>query len=84
MALPGLQDTVVRYRAVPLQPRLPDGDPRELMAFDLTIPGGVTDLPFFIGPKDFDILEGAAPSLVRSIDFGWLSALVVPLHRSLK
>ena len=84
VALPELQDTVVRYRAVPLQPRLPDGDPRELMAFDLTIPGGVIDLPFFIGPKDFDILEGAAPALVRSIDFGWLSALVVPLHRSLK
>ncbi len=84
VALPGLQDTVVRYRPVPLQPLLPDGDPRELMAFDLTVMGGITNLPFFIGPKDFDILEGATPSLARSIDFGWLSALVVPLHRSLK
>ena len=86
VALPGLEDAVVRYRSVPLQPRLndPDGDPRELMAFDLTIPGGVTDLPFFIGPKDFDILAAAAPSLPGSIDFGFLAVLVVPLHQSLK
>ena len=84
VALPGLEDAVVRYRAVPLQPRLPDGDPRELMAFDLTIPSGVTDLPFFIGPKDFDILAVAAPSLTGSIDFGFLALLVVPLHQSLK
>ena len=84
VALPELQDAVIRYRAVPLSPRQPDGEPRELMAYDLVVPSGVDTLPFFIGPKDFDILQAAAPSLVQSIDFGWLSALVVPLHRSLK
>jgi YidC/Oxa1 family membrane protein insertase len=53
------------------------------MAFDLMIPSGFTEVPFFLGPKDFDVLEDAAQPLVRSIDFGWLAVLVVPLHRTL-
>ncbi|MCY4659756.1 MAG: membrane protein insertase YidC [Acidobacteria bacterium] len=84
-ALPGNAETVVTYRAVPLPPRELDGDARELMAFDLALPGSApdVDLPFFIGPKDFEILEAAHPALVRSLDFGWFAWLVVPLHRSL-
>ena len=82
-ALPRGQETTVQYRAVPLPPRPPDEDPRELMAFDLALPGGVTNLPFYLGPKDFDVLEAADPALPRSIEFGFLSWLVVPLHRSL-
>ena len=84
-ALPGNAETVVTYRAVPLPPRELDGDARELMAFDLALPGSApnVDLPFFLGPKDFEILEAAHPALVRSLDFGWFAWLVVPLHRSL-
>ena len=84
VALPQQLDTTIAYRAVPLPAMVPDGDPRELMAFDVRVPNGVTGLMFYLGPKDFDILEAASPPLVRSIEFGWLSVLVVPLHRSLK
>ena len=83
-AMPENRATRVTYRAVPLPPSVPDGDSRDLMAFDVNLADGVTEVPFFLGPKDFEILETASPSLVRSIEFGWLSWLVVPLHRTLK
>ena len=83
VALVGQQEAEVAYRYVPLPPRTPDGPVRELMAFRLRAPGDVIDLPFFLGPKEFDLLEQIAPALIRSIDFGWLGWLVVPLHRSL-
>ena len=84
-ALPGNAETVVHYRAVPLPPLEIDGDARDLIAFDLALLGAAPDLsvPFFLGPKDFEILEAAHPALVRSLDFGWFAWLVVPLHRSL-
>ena len=84
-ALPGNAETVVTYRPVPLPPLELDGDARELMAFDLALPGLAADieLPFFMGPKDFEVLEAAHPALVRALDFGWFAWLVVPLHRSL-
>ena len=41
-------------------------------------------LRFFFGPKDFDVLAAIDRDLVRAIDFGWFSVLVVPLLRSLK
>ena len=83
VALTGRQEAEVTYRYVPLPPRTPDGPPRDLMAFGLRPPGGGIDLPFFIGPKEFDTLERVDAALIRSIDFGWLGWLVVPLHRSL-
>ena len=82
-ALPQSREATVLYRATPLPPQPPDEDPRELMAFDLALPGGVGDLPFYLGPKDFDVLEAADAALPQSIEFGFLSWLVVPLHRSL-
>ena len=82
-ALPRGQETTVQYRALPLPPRPPDDDPRELMAFELALPGGLDDLPFYLGPKDFDVLEAVDPVLPQAIEFGFFSWLVVPLHRSL-
>ena len=82
VALAGQQEAEVTYRYVPLPPLVPDGPSRELMAFSLRMPGDI-DLPFFIGPKEFNALEQVDATLVRSIDFGWLGWLVVPLHRSL-
>ena len=86
VALTGSQEATVSYRRyrLPAQPAIPDGEEQDLVAFDLTLRSPVTELPFFLGPKDFDVLETADPVLVRAIDFGFLSALVVPLHRSLK
>lgn len=83
VALTGRREAEVSYRYVPLPPLTPDGPPRELIAFGLRAPGDAIDLPFFIGPKEFDLLEQVDPALIRSIDFGWLGWLVVPLHRSL-
>ena len=83
VALTGRQEAEVSYRYVPLPPLTPDGPSRELIAFGLRSPGEAIDLPFFIGPKEFDVLEQVDPALIRSIDFGWLGWLVVPLHRSL-
>ena len=82
-ALTGGRDATVQYRAVPLPPLAPGGDARELMAFDLALADGLADLPFYVGPKDFDVLEAADPVLPPAIEFGFLSWLVVPLHRSL-
>ena len=56
----------------------------DLMAFDVSLADGPTDLTFFLGPKDFEGLQAIHPDLVRSINFGrWLSAVVVPLHKTL-
>ena len=82
-ALPHGRDATVQYRAAPLPPQPPDEDTRELMAFDLALPDGIGDLLFYLGPKDFDVLEAADAALPQSIEFGFLSWLVVPLHRSL-
>ncbi len=77
-------ETAVSYRAVPQPPLTDGGDVRSLMAFDLAFPDDdITDVPFFLGPKDFEILEAAHASMVRSIEFGWFGWLVMPLHRSL-
>jgi YidC/Oxa1 family membrane protein insertase len=84
VALPEKQQMTVNFRAVQLQPLAQDGEAVDLMAFELQAPNGVNNLAFFIGPKDFDILERASAPLIRAIDFGWLSVLVVPLHRTLK
>jgi YidC/Oxa1 family membrane protein insertase len=40
--------------------------------------------PYFLGPKDFDVLAAVDRNLVRAIDFGMFSWLVVPLLRALK
>jgi YidC/Oxa1 family membrane protein insertase len=40
--------------------------------------------PYFLGPKDFDVLASVDRNLVRAIDFGMFSWLVVPLLRALK
>ena len=83
-ALTGNGRAEVEYRNVPLPALVPDGPPRELIAFTVRVPPEVlADLPFFMGPKAFDALEAVQPALVQSVDFGWLGFLVVPLHRSL-
>ena len=79
VALPGAQPSRVDYR--PLSVADVEHD---LVEFEITGEPGRGELPFFIGPKDFDLLRAAHPDLVRAIDFGFLSVIVVPLHRTLK
>ena len=71
--------TTVDYSAVSAV-----GLEHDLVAFDLTVGSGVADLRVFIGPKDFDVLRAVHADLVRAIDFGFLSVIVVPLHQTLK
>jgi YidC/Oxa1 family membrane protein insertase len=79
LALPGAEQVQVEYRPVSTL-----RSEHDLVAFDLTVDPGMAEIPVFIGPKDFDVLGAVHPDLVRVIDFGWLSVLVVPLHRTLK
>lgn len=56
---------------------------RTFVAYNITTTGAM-NMPFFLGPKDFDILKAVDTQLVRAIDFGIFAWLVVPLLQSLK
>ena len=78
--LPGTQRrTTVNYNPVSAV-----GLEYDLVAFDLTVEPGGGDLRVFLGPKNFDLLRAVHPNLVRAINFGFLSVIVVPLHQTLK
>jgi YidC/Oxa1 family membrane protein insertase len=79
VALPGAQPSRVDYRPLSVAEVAHD-----LVEFEITLESGRGELPFYVGPKDFDLLQAVHPDLVRAIDFGFLSAIVVPLHRTLK
>jgi len=55
---------------------------RDLMAFSIE-PAEVAPLTFYVGPKDFDTLAAIDRNLVRAVNFGMFSVIVVPLLRSL-
>jgi len=55
-----------------------------LVAYAVQPATGGAPLQFFVGPKDFDLLSGINRNLVRAINFGWFSFLVVPLLRALQ
>ena len=42
------------------------------------------NLQLYVGPKQFDLLRGADPELVRAINFGMFAWMVVPLLSALK
>jgi YidC/Oxa1 family membrane protein insertase len=83
-ALPGRERTVIEYAPVTV-PLAGDrqGQTRDLIALRVAVPGPLS-LPFFLGPKDFDVLRAVDPQLVRAIDFGMFDMLVVPLLLALK
>ena len=80
-ALPASRLGTIDYRNVSLPN--PDLDDRALLAFDLALEDGIDELAFYLGPKEFNVLESAGNSLQLAIDFGFFAALIVPLHRSL-
>jgi len=45
--------------------------------------GSNASIRFFIGPKQFDLLQSIDQELVRAVDFGWFAFLSVPLLRML-
>jgi len=83
VALPGTQAVRLDFQPVTLPVA---GDPkahRKFIGFSVLVPGAA-NLPFFLGPKDFDALRAVDPDLVYAIDFGFFRVLVVPLLQALK
>jgi YidC/Oxa1 family membrane protein insertase len=58
--------------------------PRRLVSMAVTFAKPPTDVTFFVGPKQFDLLRSVDAELVRAIDFGMFAWLVVPLLGALK
>ena len=74
----------VLYQPVQVPPPSGSKDPaRDLMAFSLTPSAAGQALTFYAGPKDFDTLAAIDRNLVKAINFGMFSVIVVPLLRTL-
>jgi YidC/Oxa1 family membrane protein insertase len=78
----------VEYAHVVL-PAPAGADPKkttDLVAFGVRQAQSMSDVTFFFGPKDFDVLEAVSSKLrlVRVINFGIFDFLAVPLLRALK
>ncbi|MEO8260652.1 MAG: membrane protein insertase YidC [Acidobacteriota bacterium] len=75
----------VTFQAIVIPP--PPGSKeaeRDLVAYAIEPSRRDAPIRFFAGPKDFDVLAAIDRDVVRAIDFGMFSILVVPLLRSLK
>jgi YidC/Oxa1 family membrane protein insertase len=81
MVDPGL--TRVQYRPQPL-PIPGTASQRDLMSWSVLFAKPPSDVRFFIGPKDFDVLAAVDQPLVKAIHFGIWDFLAVPLLRALK
>jgi YidC/Oxa1 family membrane protein insertase len=55
-----------------------------LVGFGVRQARSMSNLKFYIGPKDFDVLQAVDSRLVRVINFGIFDFLAVPLLRALK
>ncbi len=60
------------------------GTPRTLIAYSFEPAQADQPTKFYVGPKDFDQLAKVDRDLVRAINFGMFTVIVVPLLRSLK
>ena len=79
------QQLRLNYQVIPMQAKDPAEDPPPpYIAWSATYPAAPSGAAFFFGPKDFDVLAAIDRDLVRAIDFGMFSWLVVPLLRALK
>ncbi len=87
-AVPGTRSVRADFRPLLLPVPEPDATAtgvtqRTFVDYSISTSGPLS-LPFFIGPKDFDILRAVDTQLVRAIDFGIFAWLVVPLLQALK
>jgi YidC/Oxa1 family membrane protein insertase len=79
---PGASKVVYRPHSIP--PSAGTKDPvRDLMGYSLTPSHAGQPITFYIGPKDFDTLAAIDRNLVKAINFGMFSVIVVPLLRAL-
>ncbi|MEQ1908442.1 MAG: YidC/Oxa1 family insertase periplasmic-domain containing protein, partial [Vicinamibacterales bacterium] len=78
----GRAKVVYEALQVPPPPNSTD-EARDRMAFSV-LPATVgQEVTFYAGPKDFDTLAAIDRNLVKAINFGMFSVIVVPLLRSL-
>jgi YidC/Oxa1 family membrane protein insertase len=56
----------------------------DYVAYTVKPPAGANaTVRFFIGPKQFDLLQSIDQELVRAVDFGWFAFIATPLLRML-
>ena len=72
----------VRYATVTLPAA--NNSQRQLVAATYTFPQTPTDVRFYFGPKQFDLLRSVDSEMVRAINFGMFAFLAVPLLSALK
>jgi YidC/Oxa1 family membrane protein insertase len=78
--LPGGKHTRIEY--TPLTVKTPAGD-RVIVDYRVRIAGD-DPFTFFLGPKEFDLLQRADPELTRTINLGMFGFLATPLLKALK
>jgi YidC/Oxa1 family membrane protein insertase len=75
----------LRVEYAPVDVALPDHpEGAHYVSWSARLPVTPDTVSYFAGPKDFDVLATVDRDLVRAIDFGMFSWLVVPLLRALK
>jgi YidC/Oxa1 family membrane protein insertase len=81
--LPGGQPVRLGYEPVPVPVQGSESGLR-FVGWHAQLTSAPSKARFFLGPKDFDVLERVDPQLTYAIDFGMFRPLVVPLLRALK
>ena len=79
-ALPGGRNARVTYQ--PLTIKTQEGD-RHIVDYRIRVAGDAP-LTFFLGPKEFDLLQRADAELTRTIHLGIFGFLATPLLKALK
>jgi YidC/Oxa1 family membrane protein insertase len=74
----------VRMEYKPVTLPGPNKTERQLLSQSFRFAQPPKDARFFIGPKQFDLLQSVDTQLVRAINFGMFRVLTVPLLTSLK
>jgi YidC/Oxa1 family membrane protein insertase len=74
----------IDYQPVTIPGPGPKDPPRELMAYSLEPQRTDASIKFFVGPKDFNVLDKTGPGITEAINFGIFKVIVVPLLQSLK
>jgi YidC/Oxa1 family membrane protein insertase len=74
----------VRLEYKPVTLPAPNKTQRQLLAPSFRFTQAPKDVRFFVGPKQFDLLQSVDAQLVRAINFGTFKVLAVPLLTSLK
>ena len=72
----------IEYRPLPLAG--PGETTRQLLSYSLTPAQPIKGLRFFVGPKQFDVLQPVDPEFTKAINFGMFRVLSVPLLNALK